>query len=188
MKVNNRCLLCVVSTMLILFTTFQVHAQTLEFESSSATNPMTSQFNHTLALERQARQYYLNDTQTMIAIKLAENSTQFQTAVMGYNYTFSSVYSALGSGTQGGMELKGYHAVFELYKGPVVGGYAIRKLDVSMDSSLSKVFNATSYQAEYTDGYLPANSSTVPEFPFAVPILVIGISSLLIFSRIKLKF
>ncbi|MGB6463920.1 MAG: hypothetical protein WBF38_06835 [Nitrosotalea sp.] len=183
MKINNPYFLAAASAILIVFSSSQVHVY-----ADNTTGPMTSSFNHTLTIEKQIRQYYLNDTQTMLAIKLAENSTQFQTTVKGYNYTFSSVYSALGSNPQGVMELMGYDVVFELYKGPVVVGNAIRNLDVSMDPSLTKVFNATSYPAEYTGGSALVNHSSVPEFPFAAQMLVMGLVSLLIFHRVKFKF
>jgi hypothetical protein len=86
------------------------------------------------------------------------------------------------------MELRGYDVVFEIYKGPFVVGNAIRNLDVSVDLSLTKVFNATSYPAEYTHGSVLVNHSSVPEFTFTVVPLVIAFASSLIFYRIKLEF
>jgi hypothetical protein len=78
---------------------------------------------------------------------LAENSTQFQSLVKGYNYTFNSVYAALGPSPQGGLGLREYGVVFNLYKGPVVIGFAVLSVDVFIDPTLTKVFDATSYPA-----------------------------------------
>ncbi|MGB6462953.1 MAG: hypothetical protein WBF38_01845, partial [Nitrosotalea sp.] len=36
--------------------------------------------------------YYLNDTQISTALNLARNSTQFQSLVEGYNYTFDGTF------------------------------------------------------------------------------------------------
>jgi hypothetical protein len=181
-KIDNPHSLGITLAILIVFLSSQAFVY-----AENTTSPMTSSFNHTLAIEKQVRQYYLNDTQTMIAIKLAENSAQFQSLVKGYNYTFNSVYAALGPSPQGGMGLRGYGVTFDLYKGPVVVGYAIEVLDVSVDPTLTKVFNTTSYPATYVTGQrLPINS-TVPEFPLTTIPLVIGLASLLIFYRIKFE-
>jgi hypothetical protein len=176
---NNLFYLRIISITLIVF------SSQIPVYADNSTNPMTSSFNHTLGLERQVSQYYLNDTQTKIAIKLAENSTQFQTAVKGYNYTFNSINDVLSLG----QPLRGYDVVFDLQKGPVIPCKVGPSIYVYENPTLTKIFNVTlTGPLHCFESSMVLRNTSVPEFPLATIPLVIGLSSLLIFYRIKFRF
>lgn len=184
MKVNSLYHFTIIFIILIISLSSQIHVY------ADSTNPMTSSFNHTLALERQLSRYFLNDTQTVIAINLAKNSTQFQSLVKGYNYTFNSINDVVRPA--GGYVLRGYDVFFDFYKGPIIPCRSAGGIDVFENPALTNIFNITTHGPlgciPGVGGYIALNHTVVPEFPFAIPILVISFASLLIFYRIKFKF
>jgi hypothetical protein len=115
MKTNY--LWSVISIVLILLSISCAYAQTSHASSNLTTN-LSSSFNHTLAIEKQVRQYDLNDTQTIMAVKLATNATQFQSLIRGYNYSFDGIFEYFGP-TMLITQNYFYAVDFSLYKGPV---------------------------------------------------------------------
>jgi hypothetical protein len=112
--------------------------------SNVTTNHMTTSFNHTLAIEKQLSQYYLNYTQIKTTVNLAKNTSQFQSLVNGYNYTFDGIFEYLNPDSQIGSKLMIYAVDFSLYKDPV-GTFpsAVKVITVWMDPAL-KIYNITS--------------------------------------------
>lgn len=185
MKINSLCLQVMIY-IIIIISTSQIQAY------ADNTSPMTLAFNHTKSLEKQLSLYYLNDTQTAIAINLAKSSTQFQSAVKGYNYTFNSIADIVGPSPQGGYALIGYSVVFDLYRGLYIPCEPAGRAEVFENSVVTKVLNVTTHGPipclGASKGGIVSNPTTVPEFPIGVPILVISFVSLGIFYRIKIKF
>ncbi len=90
-----------------------------------------------------------NSTALDAAIKLATSSTQFQSIVKGYNYTFSSDFEESGPLSTGGIGLTAHGFAFELYSGQVIPGKAVKVAEVLEDPTLTKILNVTSYDAVY---------------------------------------
>ncbi|OLC94086.1 MAG: hypothetical protein AUI92_01485 [Thaumarchaeota archaeon 13_1_40CM_3_38_6] len=107
-----------------------------------------------------------NSTALSLAINLATSSTQFQSLVKGYNYSFSSDFNENGPIPQGGIGLVRYGLAFELYKGPVEPGKAVKVVEVFVDPTLTNVLDVTVNGASYTGS---AKSTSVSQtFPSAI--------------------
>lgn len=126
-------------------------------------------------------QYDLNDTQIAWAIKLAENSTQFQSLVKGYNYTFGGGTETTGPLSTGGIGLINYGFNFDVYSGPVNPSNSIKLVGVVEDPALTKILNITSEPPATTSG--PA--SIIPEFPFAILVLFSSVALVIGFTKIR---
>ncbi|MDE1839193.1 MAG: hypothetical protein KGH87_04650 [Thaumarchaeota archaeon] len=94
------------------------------------------------------------------AIKLATSSSQFQSLVEGYNYTFSSDFEGSGPLSTGGIGLTLHGFAFELYSGPIIPGTAIKVVEVLEDPTLTKILNVTSYPAVYNGPAIITTNST----------------------------
>jgi sugar lactone lactonase YvrE len=121
----------------------------------------TSQLSNTTSTfvpQKQAIQLNDNLTALSLAVRLATNSPQFQSLVTGYNYCFSSDFNENGPVPQGGIGLTRYGLAFELYKGPIKPGAAVKVVEVFVDPALTRVLDVTINGASYMGSSLSASS------------------------------
>jgi hypothetical protein len=109
--------------------------------ADNITNQLISSYNHTSASGRLSNPQYLNDAQIFSALNLTRNSTQFQSLVRGYNYTFEGIFEYASSGPQINSGLKIYAVDFTANKSASSSGKIIT---VWVDPTLTKVVDIMS--------------------------------------------
>jgi hypothetical protein len=93
---------------------------------------------------------------------LARNSTQFQSLVKGYNYTFDGIFEYLSSNPQTNSGLRVYAVDFSLYKGPITHfPLPTRVVTLWLDSTITKILNTTSSGMGWIGG--PGGPDITPE-------------------------
>lgn len=115
-----------------------------------------------------------NDNLT--AISLAENSDQLRSKVQGFSYEFASIFNIFN-----GCKLQNVNVVFTITGS---NGIFIKNVVVTEDPSLTKILNVSEQQGAR---YAEESSTATPEFPFAIPVLLVSITSLILFYRLKFR-